>query len=353
MEELNRVGIEDPKNRSGTYLYEDDSARLSESRDDNIEIMDIREALKKYDWLANYMWKALDPEKDEYTKMARNHYRGGYFIWVKKGAHISLPIQSCMFIKEDHFTQVVHNIVIVDEGASVDIMTGCLTHPNVHTAEHVGMSEFYVKKNGRLNFTMIHDWNDKSFVRPRSATIVEEGGSFINNYVLLEPVKDIQAAPITYLKGANSRATLTSLLQGVGTSSIDMGGTVVLQGKGSQGDIISRAIAKDSSTIYARGIIQGEHEESRAHLECNGLLLSPHAKIHAIPELVATTEGADLSHEAAVGKIAEEEIIYLMSRGMTKEEAEAMIIRGFLDVNMLSLPDAFRERVKDLINQLN
>ncbi|MFO7710241.1 MAG: SufD family Fe-S cluster assembly protein [Candidatus Woesearchaeota archaeon] len=353
MEELKRVGIEDKEKRSGTYLYEDDSAVLSESRDENIEIMDIRDALKKYDWLSNYMWQALDPEKDEYTKIARNHYRGGYFMWIKKGAHISLPIQSCMFIKEDNFKQVVHNIVIVDEGAHVDIMTGCLTHANVHTAEHIGMSEFYIKKNAYLNFTMIHDWNDKSLVRPRSAAVVEDGGSFINNYVLLEPVKDIQTAPVTYLKGKDSRATLTSLLQGVGNSKVDVGGTVVLQGEGAQGDIISRAIAKDNSQIFARGLIQGDHPDSKAHLECNGLLLSSSARIHAIPELLATTEGADLSHEAAVGKIAEEEIIYLMSRGLTKQEAEAMIVRGFLDINKLSLPEAFRERVKGLIQQVN
>ena len=356
LEKLKDVGIEtDTSRRAGTYVHANHTSvtsEVNESLKEDIEIIDIRKALEKYDWLKEYWWKAVDKDKDEFTKLTDEKLGGGYFIWVKKGAQVSVPIQSCMFIQEENFKQIVHNVVIVEEGARVNILTGCLTHPNIHTAEHIGISEFYVKKDAYLNFTMIHEWTDNSFVRPRSAAIVEDDGHFVSNYIVLNPVRDIQMYPRTMLKGEKSKATLTSLLYGQKESLLDIGGRIDLIGKGSQGQIISRAITTDKATIIARGMIVGEQKDSKAHLECQGLLLSDTSIMHAIPELIAKKEGTELSHEAAVGKISQEEIIYLMSRGLSEQEATDIIVRGFLDIKILGLPDEFEERVQNLINRV-
>lgn len=355
-ERMKQVGLDiDNTENAGVYVQADDSSLqsdVSDSSEGDVVILDIRDALKKYDWLKDYWWKAVKADKDEYTKYCDENLGGGYFIWVKAGAKVNFPIQSCMMIKEDNFKQVVHNVVIVEEGASVNILSGCLTHENAHTAEHIGISEFYIKKNAYLNFTMVHEWNDKSFVRPRSAAIVDDDAHFVSNYVVLNDVGDIQMYPATYLRGKNSKATLTSLLYGKGKSILDVGGMVEATGEGSSGDIVSRAIANDNSEIHARGRIIGANENSRAHLECQGLLLSNDALMNAVPELVGKNEGTDLSHEAAVGKIAEEELIYLMSRGLTEEEATAVIVRGFLDIKILGLPKDFEDKVQALIEKV-
>jgi hypothetical protein len=122
-----------------------------------------------------------------------------------------------------------------------------------------------------------------------------------------------------------------------------------LTGKGTKGEVISRAIAMNSSEISARGLLVGEHPKSKAHLECNGLLLSDKARIHAIPELIGKSQGTELSHEAAIGKISEEEVEYLMARGFSREEATSLIVRGFMDVGILGLPKILEDEMKRLV----
>ncbi|MCX5727023.1 MAG: SufD family Fe-S cluster assembly protein, partial [Candidatus Saganbacteria bacterium] len=191
---------------------------------------------------------------------------------------------------------------------------------------------------------------DEMHVRPRSAAIVEEGGVFTSNYICMKPVKSLQMYPTAYLNGKNSVVSFNTILYAVKDSYIDVGSRVYLRGEGSRADIIARTIAKDKSQIIARGHIIGEIPKVKAHLECRGLLLSDTALIHAIPELEGRAKDVDLSHEAAVGKIAEQEILYLMSRGLTEDEAVAVIIRGFLSVDIKGLPEKLKAEMQKIID---
>ena len=271
---------------------------------------------------------------------------------IKKGAEITFPLQSCLIISGDNVRQRVHNIIVAEEGSSARILTGCALHPKVEGGEHLGLSEFFVRKNATLNFTMIHNWAHDSMVRPRSAANVEENAAFISNYICLNPVRDIQMYPMAYLKGRGAAARLNSILYASKGSHMDVGGGIVLEEPGAKGEIISRAIAAGNSQITARGIIKGVAEDIKAHLECRGLLLDDDAVIHAIPELYGGKKEVDLSHEAAVGKIADKEITYLMSRGLNEEEATSAIVRGFLDVDMMGLPDELHGEVSSLIENM-
>jgi len=347
-----KSGIDLEDKSAGRFVHEDDSLLFSEAIDNNLEILDIKQAMAKYDWVKDYFWKAVDKNKDEFTKLVDKELDGGYFIRVKKGTTVTFPIQTCMVIRGDNYKQRVHNVIIIEEGAKANILSGCFVHPNVKTSEHIGISEFYVKKNAYLNFTMVHNWTEKTFVRPRSAAIVEDGGNFISNYIILSGVDDLQMYPATKLLGVNSKCTLTSLMYGQGKSKIDVGGRIEAIGEGSRGEVISRAIATDSAEINARGMIIGDNKDSKLHLECQGLLLSENALIKAIPELIAKKEGTDMSHEAAVGKIAEDEIIYLMTRGLSREEATSIIVRGFLDIKILGLPKDFTDKIRPLIDKV-
>jgi len=133
-------------------------------------------------------------------------------------------------------------------------------------------------------------------------------------------------------------------------SDLDVGAKVFLQAKGTRAEVISRTIST-GGTIRARGFLIGEVPEVKAHLECRGLLLSEEGIIHAIPELEGRKKGVDLSHEAAVGKIAQEEIEYLMARGLSEDEATAIIVRGFLNIEIVGLPPALRSEIDRAIEE--
>jgi Fe-S cluster assembly scaffold protein SufB len=196
---------------------------------------------------------------------------------------------------------------------------------------------------------MVHNWAEEVEVRPRSVAHVAEGGTFISNYICLKPVKLLQLYPTAHLNGRGGRVVSNSVVYGKKDSVIDIGFRALLQAEGTSAETIARAVAADRARIIARGHMVGERPDIKAHLECRGLVLSPTAAIHAIPELEAKRENLEMSHEAAVGKIAEKEILYLMSRGLSADEATAAIIRGFLKVDLVGLPDKLKKEIDKLM----
>ena len=167
---------------------------------------------------------------------------------------------------------------------------------------------------------------------------------------LSSPVRTIQSFPTAYCNGKDSRAIFQSIQGGKKDSIIDVGSRVLLNAEGARGEVISRAVAQDESKIYARGHLAGTVPDVKGHLECHGLVLSDDSFIYAVPELEASSANLEMSHEAAVGKISEEEINYLTSRGITEEDAESMIVRGFLNMDITGLPDELAEQTQNMID---
>ncbi|MEF2229516.1 MAG: SufD family Fe-S cluster assembly protein [Pseudodesulfovibrio sp.] len=336
--------------RSASYLQMDQSAVHCQSNNDAVEIMDIKDALVKYDGLKEYFWALVDRDKDEYTRSAHENLHGGYFIRVKAGAKVEDPIQSCLMLKSENVGQNVHNIVIIEEGAEAHIITGCSVAHGTTSGAHLGISEFFVKKNASLTFTMVHNWGAHVAVRPRSAGIVEEGGTFLNNYVLLKPVMDLQMYPAITLNGPHSVARFNSVVVASKGALLDMGNRVIMNAPDTRCEIIARTIAA-GGTIINRGHIGASCVPSKGHLECQGLILGD-GRIWAIPELDGTAEGVELSHEASVGKIAQDEIEYLMARGMDEDEATSTIVRGFLNTDIMGLPSRLQKAIDKQIEEL-
>ncbi|MCW4010429.1 MAG: SufD family Fe-S cluster assembly protein [Candidatus Bathyarchaeota archaeon] len=355
LEEAAKVGLEtQDKNRSGTYFHlnqETVAAKVNELFEGKLELMDVKAALKKYPWLEEYRWKIVSKDKDEYTKKVAEDYSGGYFIRILPGAEITFPLQSCLMITDRNLEQRVHNIIIAEENSNAHIITSCLQHSGVANASHLGISEIYVKKNASLNFTMIHQWSENTLVRPRSAAVIEDNATFVSNYVCMRPVRDMQMYPVAYCKGADSRVSFNTILYGQKNSLLDIGSKAVLTGRGSKAEMVSRAIAREGSKMIVRGMIEGDTTECKGHLECRGLLMDDKSFIHSIPELIAKTRGVDITHEAAVGKISEKEIVYLMTRKLSRDQAVSLIIRGFMDVGIMGLPDALNAEIKNIVDK--
>ena len=338
-EQMLQAGIEldDTSKRSGTYIQMDNDPILSSITGEGVEVMPVSQAMDKYDWLSDYWWRAVDVATDKYTASVEMSGSDGYFIRALPGQKAVYPVQACLYMAKAKLAQNVHNIVIAEEGSEIDIITGCTTASGEDPGLHMGVSEFYIKKGAKVTFTMIHSWNPAVAVRPRTGIILEEDGLYLSNYVLMKPVHSLQMYPSAWCIGENAAVRYNSILVAGEGSSLDVGSKTFLNARGSKTEVISRAITTGGN-IIARGYIEGDAPEVKGHLECRGLILQGNGSIHAIPELKGNLAGIDLSHEAAVGKIAEEEVEYLMSRGLTRNEATSTIVRGFLRVDIKGLP---------------
>ncbi|MBN2229317.1 MAG: SufD family Fe-S cluster assembly protein [Candidatus Thorarchaeota archaeon] len=349
---VQEVGFDPSQKKvSGSFMQFDNESFLADVllQQEGLEVLPMMEALQKYSWLNDYLWNAVPVDADKYTARSELVDYNGYFIRARAGASIKMPVQSCLIMKKNQSVQNVHNIVIAEEGSELHIITGCATPSSVEQSLHLGVSEFYIKKKAKLTFTMVHRWSEKTDVRPRSSTIVEENGIFISSYAILSPLKSIQTFPKVRLVGSGAKADLHSVVYGSKTSLYDVGGLLSLEAPKSNGKVISRSIATDESEIIARGDLIGLSGNTKARLECDGLLISNSAVIRAIPMLSARAEGAELSHEATVGKVGAEQLSYLMSRGLDEDEATSLIIRGFMKLKVPGLPPALQSSIDDAI----
>lgn len=342
LEALSKLGI-DPSQAS--YIQVDERPVEVRSSTPGVRIYTLSKALQE-GLVDDYFWRAIEVDTDKYTAAAElfgGHE--GYVIVAEKGVKVQQPVLACLLLSTPGALQAPHNIVVVEEGAELHVVTGCLTSIEA-PGLHAGISEFYVKKGGRLTFTMIHQWAESTHVRPRTAVLVERGGEYVSHYVSMSPVASIQTDPKVYLIGESARAYLSSVIVAPKGSKIDVGGSVFLKAEGTSAEVVSKVVAKDSADVITRSLISAEAKGTRGHIECDGLLLSDSSRILTLPALDAKVDEVQLSHEAAVGKLNEEQLYYLMSKGFSEEEARSILVRGFMDVKLEGLPKPVMAQIR-------
>ncbi len=336
---------------AGEYVQIDSSVAYAGVRGGlkglGVTVMSIEDALRRFEWVRNYYWRAVPVDTDKYTAVTELMGRHGYFIYVPPGVKVAEPVYACLFIHSEEAAQAVHNVIIVDDDAELNLVTACSSLPG--RSLHIGVSEFYVGRRSKLTFTMIHYWNPATHVRPRAAAVVRDDGLFINYYIHLARVKTLQLFPKAYLKGRGSQAYLTSIVNGLGDADIDVGGGIIFEGEESSGEVISRSVIRDRSHVVMRGVLIGK-ALSKGHLDCKGLMLTSSGMGEAIPALKSVNELADLTHEASIGSISREELDYLMSKGFTESEATSLIVRGFLEAGIDRLPRRLADYVSSMLD---
>ena len=350
LDSLSSVGlIIDENNRSGTYILYDRCAFMIASIIEGLECLPIAEALEKYPWIKEKYWfKAVDEDFDKYTTAVASIIPRGYFIRVKKGVKINFPFQAGLFISQEKSAMGIHNIVIIEEGAELHLITGCASKHNLRKGVHLAITENYIENNATLINTMIHNWGPEFEIRPRSATIVDDGGTYMSNYCSLNPAKSVQMNPFTHLKGKNSTAKYNTIILGIKGTFIDLGGIILMTGENSGAEIAARAVCQGGTIIQA-GLLIGAAPNCHAHIDCSGLMMSNDGLIEAVPGLRAMHPDAKMSHEASIGRIAPGEVSYLQSKGLTEEEAISMIIRGFLDIGIRGLSSKLDAAISEIM----
>ncbi|MCD4752111.1 MAG: SufD family Fe-S cluster assembly protein [Anaerolineaceae bacterium] len=355
--DLAKVGVLlDEGQRSGTFLMRDFHPVCSYSNVEGLEIIPIAEALRKYDWLKEkYYWQLIHPDEDHITELVEAQEEPqGFFLRVFANYKVEYPYQTALYMASANIAQVIHNIVVVEEGASLELITGCLTHQQVDRGLHFAVTESYVGKNAKLTNTMVHSWGADVTVRPRASTVVGAGGIFNSNYISMRTGADIVSNPSIYLNGEGASANFMSVILAEKGSYVNTGTTVYLNGPDTSAELKHRGVSTGGQ-IYQGGLLVG-NSSCRAHIDCSGMLIGENADgfIQSVPGIRANSNEAQLSHEASIGKIAPEQVEYLMSRGFEEGDAISLIIRGFLDAGISGLGselDAAIQHIADVAAQ--
>ena len=319
---------------AGKFLMYGTGIYCSTPKIPGVEIIPLKDALLIYPEVKdNYYFKAVDRTQDEFTKTAFEKEQNGYFIRVKRNVIVNEPLHTAFFMHREMSTMCIHNIVVLEEGAHLHLITGCTSGCTLKGGLHIAVSENFVGKGAKLISSMIHNWGTDFVVRPRTATVVEDEGVFVSNYYSVKPPRHIQTNPFTHLKGKNASAKYMTVLASLPGTHCDIGGTVLMDGENSGAELVARAVNHGGNVIQT-GLLIGAAKGTRAHVDCSGLMLIDSGIIEAIPGLRAMHPDARMSHEAAIGRIDIGEVNYLQSKGLDEMQAIALIVRGFLDIGI-------------------
>ncbi|HDD66106.1 MAG TPA: SufD family Fe-S cluster assembly protein [Nitrososphaeria archaeon] len=348
------VGVDlDKRSKLTTFLQVDHEAiykAVQKQFEKEIELMTLEEALEKYEWLREYVWRLRSPYEDKYSAFNALHGKGGYFLRIREGRRIHLPIQTCFLTYSPEIVQNVHNVIMVEPDAEAYIITGCTAHKKAPKGLHIGVTEIYVKRSAKLNYTMIHKWGPSFHVRPRTGILLEDGAELVYNYITLGSVASFQSQPSARLAGEGATLSMNNVVYLERSSDMDLGGEAFIEGSGGRVELITNAVVADRAKLTNRGRIVCDADNGRGHISCRGLMLSDEAEVSAIPCLVSRRMDSELTHEAAIGRISEEQLFYLMARGISREEAESLIVRGFLDTSPMKLPEHLDKGVRRVID---
>ena len=346
-ERVVKLGL-NPDSLSAYYQFDRSLIKKIYSKLKGVKILTYEEALKEYsDLVSKYNWRLVDVDLDRYTAYNYLYGEGGYVVIVDDNTHVDTPIQACLLLSRDRIFQAPHNIIIVGENSKVTIVTGCGIIKEA-AAVHDGVTEIYVGRNSTVYYIMIHGWGSMQYVISRTTARIAEDSKFIYYYITFSPSRALNGLLRVYLD-KRAKAHISSIIASRRKSVIEMNKEAYAYGNGTSIKMISRLLAGHGSRMKSKLAIYAEAPYIKGHTECNGLLLTEDSDIETIPILKARYRDVELTHEASIGKLAEDEIIYLMSKGFSREEAEAVLIRGFMSIKIEGINPSVEKMIKHAI----
>ena len=322
---------------------------LKEWAKKGLVVLPMEEAVKKYPDVVKRHFLQLF-RADE-SKMAAYHtavWNGGIFLHVKRGLKVPFPLHLFFLIQESALAQAPHIIIIAEPDSEFHLIEGCTAPVLVKHSLHLDMTEAYLHEGAKVQLTVLQNWPEYVHTRPMTRARIGKGARFINTTVGLGTGRSNIANP-KYWVNENGYVELNGIILGQRDWYVDLGGEMYLQGRGAAGINASKAVIMDGSTVITRGRIVAEAPKTRGHISCDALLMSDRATMETYPGLVSKVDDAELSHEAAIGKIREEELFYLMSRGLSEEKATQLIVKGFLEPMLRDIPMEFLVEIRKII----
>ena len=314
---------------------------------------DFESALKSEDYgqmVKDYFMHLVPPTDHKFAALHGALWSGGSFVYVPKNVKVKIPLQSYFRLNAAGAGQFEHTLIIVDEGADLHFIEGC-SAPKYNVANlHAGCVELYVKKNARLRYSTIESWSKNMYNLNTKRAIVEENarmewvsGSFGSHISYLYPT--------TILKGDNSTCEFTGITFAGEGQNLDTGAKMIHIGKNTSTVINTKSISKSGGVCTYRSSIQVNESalHSKASVDCSSLMLDSKSRSDTIPAMDIRTDDCDIGHEAKIGRISNKAIFYLMSRGISEEDARAMIVSGFANPVSKELPLEYAVEMNNLI----
>lgn len=313
---------------------------------------DMESALKGpyADMVRKHFMKLVTPHDHKFAALHGAVWSGGSFVYVPPGVSVEIPLQSYFRLNASGAGQFEHTLIIVDEGAYLHFIEGC-SAPKYNIANlHAGCVELFVGKNAKLRYSTIENWSKNMYNLNTKRALVEEGGT-------IEWVSGSFGSHVSYLypmsilKGRGARMEFTGITFAGKGQNLDTGAKVVHSAPETTSYMNTRSISKDGgiSTFRSSVVVNKEAENSKSSVSCQSLMLDDISRSDTIPAMDIRTKNADIGHEAKIGRISDEAVFYLMSRGISEEDARAMIVSGFADDVSKELPLEYAVEMNNLI----
>ena len=297
-----------------------------------------------------HFMKLVTPRDHKFAALHGAVWSGGSFVYVPKGVQVSIPLQSYFRLNAKGAGQFEHTLIIVDEGASLHFIEGC-SAPKYNVANlHAGCVELYIKKNAKLRYSTIENWSKNMYNLNTKRALVEENGviewvsgSFGSHVGCLYPM--------SVLKGDNSKTEFTGVTFAGSGQNLDTGAKVVHIGRNTSSYMNTRSISKSGgiSTFRSSVVVEKSAEGAKSSVSCQSLMLDSESRSDTVPAMDIRTKKAAVGHEAKIGSISNDAVFYLMSRGMSEEDARALIVSGFADNVSKELPLEYAVEMNNLI----
>jgi len=297
-----------------------------------------------------HFMKLVPPTDHKFAALHGAVWSGGSFVYVPKGVKVAIPLQSYFRLNAKGAGQFEHTLIIVDDGAELHFIEGC-SAPKYNVANlHAGCVELFIAKNAKLRYSTIQNWSKNMYNLNTKRALVAEGGT-------IEWVSGSFGSHVSYLypmsilNGAKAHSEFTGVTFAGHGQNLDTGCKVVHNAPQTTSIVNTRSISKSGgiSTFRSSVVVTNKAKQAKSSVSCQSLMLDNISRSDTIPAIDVRTSDADIGHEAKIGRISDDAVFYLMSRGISEEEARAMIVSGFADNVSKELPMEYAVEMNNLI----
>jgi len=313
--------------------------------------LDMDSGLREHEDLVREYFATIIPAADnKFAALNSAVWSGGSFVYVPKGVHVDIPLQAYFRINAENMGQFERTLIIVEEGASMHYVEGCTAPVYSSNSLHSAVVEIIVKKDARCRYTTIQNWSTDVYNLVTKRTVAYEGATmeWIDGNL---GSKVTMKYPAVYMMGPRAHGEILSIAFAGKGQHQDAGGKVVHGAPYTSSKIVSKSISKDGGRASYRGLLKvakGAHH-SKSNVVCDALLLDEASRSDTYPYIEIEEDNVSVGHEASVSKIGEEQLFYLMSRGIGVDEAAAMIVGGFIEPLVKELPMEYAVEMNRLI----
>ena len=357
-EELENLGVLESEQHMGGMGVQYESEviyhkMLDELESKHIIFTSIEDALKNHKDIAlKYFGKIVSFKENKYAALNSSVFSGGSFIYIPPHTKLDRPLQSYFRINSKNMGQFERTLIIVDDDSELHYIEGCTAPTYSEDSLHAAVVEIYVGKNSKCRYTTIQNWAPNVYNLVTKRALVDTNGTmeWIDGNI---GSKLTMKYPCCILKGDNSRGTCVTISLASSNQDQDTGARMIHLGNNTKSNIISKSIARNGGNATYRGKVRidSKAQDAEAMVKCDTLILDAKSKSDTIPTNIVENTTSSLEHEATVSKISDDNLFYLMSKGIPKEKCEELIVLGFLEEFREELPMEYAVELNQLIKR--